>query len=466
VEADRENLLNKISDNTINYRIRDWVDNFKGNLEAVQGGYGVMSMMNVLDRVPAIIVGSGPTLDWNIDELREAQDRACIIASDSSLKALLAHGVTPHLVLCTDSKKSVSGFFSDLDTTNLNFIMDTFVHPSVASAIEGRLYWYNTMPVEKCAFTRALNQWTGATGNLGTGGCVTTTAWWFANSVLGCDPTILVGMPEAFYDPRKMYAQCVNETVKTEPYNAQAIKVKDIFGNDCYTFMPLQSFAFWFEDAFLNIQRIHINCSEGGILQRNVLNMPLIACIERYLQPVYDIESMLFCKEIQVDEMLAQCGNEELRVHRPMMVTLLDGPSLPNLSLRMGKEEQEVHADIDELRNAGFIIEEHRNQGTDPGGQVIENTVFTLKSYGVEAVEEVALPQGPADDGSEVPEPTIGDRIVAMLSSRGGAMDSHEISTALDSEHGIVTEWIAQLVQTGSLIAEPKGDRMLFRSVA
>jgi len=491
MQKDREDLLKQISTNTINYRIKQWIDNFKANLSTVAGGYGVHSLTGTLEGVPSILVGSGPTLDRNIQALFGLQNKACIVCCDSALRALLDHKIRPHLVLTTDSKPKVANFFNGIDTSDLTFIVDCFVHPETIAAIKGRIYWYSTLPVDACPFTAALNQWTGFLGNLGTGGCVATTAWFMINWVLKCDPDILVGLPEAFYDPAEMYARVVTRHNETEQYPTPPVADTDIFGGPCYTHPALQSFAFWFQDAFLQKPGIHINCSEGGILKENILNMPLEYCAERYLKTEYDICKLLYVKEQQADEIISQVTTSDLTQYKSMLMVLLDGPSLPNLALRMGRPEQEVHDTVGILREHGLNIDEGKNVMDLPGGVKEEITTYmllgllpniatqipdsreeqlasvdapitTLSSFGgIDAVpvadrkEEVVPPIG--DIGSSVlplephhqafeAQNPVGMRIIEFLESRNGSASGKEISEALGIEMTALSEQIVRLM--------------------
>lgn len=380
-----EEMLNIISKNTIEYRIKEWIDNFKANLSTVQRGYGIASLTNKLPKIPAIIIGSGPTLDWNINQLYPYQNRACIIACDSASKALEKAGIKPHIILCTDSKSRVRDFFANMETEKYNFILDTFCHPSTVDVIKGRTYWYSTFPVESCPFTSALNQWHGYIGNLGTGGCVATTGWWLAARFLGCDPVVLVGLPEAFYDPAYMYSRMVEDTIKTEPYEAELLKDFDIHGMPCFTYPALQSFTAWFEDSFRHTPIININCSEGGIIKRNCLNMPLLECIKRYLTIDYEIDRMLFINESVTDFMIQhnRADTPNLDDYRAMMLIMLDGPSLSNLSLRVGLSQPETNERVMALREYGFIIEDNRTNIINPQNpaDVQEQIVFTLQGF-------------------------------------------------------------------------------------
>lgn len=53
---------------------------------------------------PAFLVGSGPSLDKNVDQLRQIGPRGLIMAPASTLKPLLNHGVRPDVVLVLESE--------------------------------------------------------------------------------------------------------------------------------------------------------------------------------------------------------------------------------------------------------------------------------------------------------------------------------------------------------------------------
>lgn len=396
---EREDLLSQISGNTLRYRIKQWVDNYKDNLPYIHGGRGVAGLSNMLAGLPSVVVGSGPTLDRNIKDLPLLKNKALVIACDSAVKALESFGVEPDIIMVTDSKERVAEFLRGLDVAKYSFVCDTFIHPATTELLQNakRLYWYSTLPIESCPFTGALNDWSGFVGNLGTGGCVATTAWWMASRLMQSDPTLMVGLPQAFYDPAQMYSNEVTKTVDTEPYTSNFIKTYDIFGDACYTFPALQSFAWWFQDAFLQIPGIHINCSEGGIVHENCLNMPLLAAIQKYLVMDFDPKEILFAKENIIETMFERGGDSvsHLKEHRHLLEIILDGPSLTNLGLRMGRTEKTFNEIVDivtDLRSGGFIIEETESQTVAPDGTPgVIAQVFTLRGLETTGDDQVKM---------------------------------------------------------------------------
>ena len=80
----RLDLLNRVAGNTVGYRQKEWIDNFFANLPEIRGGYGVLSLDATLPGIPALLVGSGPTLNYNIDQIPALQDLQSVLADNRS----------------------------------------------------------------------------------------------------------------------------------------------------------------------------------------------------------------------------------------------------------------------------------------------------------------------------------------------------------------------------------------------
>ena len=69
-------------------------------------GYGVQELKNILPKdFPVIIVSAGPSLNKNIQDLKLAKGKACIIATDTAMKPLLNAGIIPDLFVIVDGLK-------------------------------------------------------------------------------------------------------------------------------------------------------------------------------------------------------------------------------------------------------------------------------------------------------------------------------------------------------------------------
>lgn len=89
--------------------------------------------------IPAIIVGSGPSLDASLDSLRRWKDHAVIFCAGSSLQSLLAAGITPDFQVEKENNEITEARMAHIfersgvegDTFNTSLIGSTTVKPSV-----------------------------------------------------------------------------------------------------------------------------------------------------------------------------------------------------------------------------------------------------------------------------------------------------------------------------------------------
>ena len=60
----------------------------------------------------AVIVGAGPSLDFNVNDLKEFSNEVLIIATDASISTLLNHGIKPHIIVSMDDAALTWRFFA------------------------------------------------------------------------------------------------------------------------------------------------------------------------------------------------------------------------------------------------------------------------------------------------------------------------------------------------------------------
>ena len=281
-------LLRQVSKQTIVARVGQWARNIVANEKLIRKSKGIIELFDKYKgkNYPAIIVSSGPSLDKNIKYLKHIKDKAIIVAVDSSFSALLNVGVMPDYVFVADSKERVASFFDGVEeeTKKTTLVADTFTHPKTLKKWQGDIYFYNTSPVEDCPLTQVLaSEFTGDIGYILGGGSVSSLAFSFVVGVLRCDPIILVGQDCGYYTPDKHHASAITE--KTEKFEIEDRVTTDILGKPIFTNDVLTTFCNWFEHmvTFSNLNAIFINATEGGILQKGWLIMPLVEVIKHYI---------------------------------------------------------------------------------------------------------------------------------------------------------------------------------------
>ncbi len=172
------------------------------NLSALPKAKLGYSLEGKCARVPAIICGAGPSLDKAAPLLSEIKDKALIIAGGSSVRALNAHGIHPHLYGAIDPHPPYRRFLEQ-DCFEMPFFYQGRFCYSLLERVQGPLLFMpdnGTYPLEGW-----LTAETGIYAERFDGG------WTVANfcaaiaAHLGCDPIIFVGM-DFSCGPEQIYA--------------------------------------------------------------------------------------------------------------------------------------------------------------------------------------------------------------------------------------------------------------------
>lgn len=291
--ADRSSFSGDLSINTIKRRIGQWTRNVIVNEFFIRQGLGANILFETVKDIPCILVGAGPSLDKNIDQLQECKDFACVIACDAVLKPLLEKGIYPHICLVVDSDPIVREHFEGIydKTEEIILVADSFIHPSVHEDWLGQIFWYNIWPLECSPFTASLVEFTGQIGILGAGGNVLTVMFCLAYGGLKCRPIIFVGSDNAFYNEEQDHvANCPAKSFKGV---YAPTEVEDIYNKKCFTNNALLSFNEWFEDIFTANPGIFVNATEGGILTNGCICMSLQDAKKFFLTEKVDIKALL-----------------------------------------------------------------------------------------------------------------------------------------------------------------------------
>ncbi len=212
-------LVDQVSMNTVRSRLGDWARNVVANEKKIRSGKNVIPLFHTAKDIPAIIVGTGPSLDKNIGILKEVKNKAIIIAVDSAAQPIIDSGVIPDIIFVADSKERVTKFFEKISSLKGVIVaVDSFVHPNVVlrlEELEADIRWYNVFPNEQSLFCKIVpKEFTGEIGYLGSGGCVTSIALSFVTGGLNCDPIIICGVDSGYYNSGNHHSSTILE--KTE----------------------------------------------------------------------------------------------------------------------------------------------------------------------------------------------------------------------------------------------------------
>lgn len=307
IDPTDEQLIQLVNKNTIGAMTARWTRNIIANQDLIKRTRGINDLFKDnsgidLKDVPAIIVGGGPSLDKNVDLLKNLRNKALIVASDSTLKMLLSKGIKPHIVVVTDAEWGEWGNpFENLpmSTKDILLVVEVFANRKILESWEGDIYFYATGGVEGNPLSEIVEQeFCGhPVGKLACGGNVSSTAFSLAVGIFKCDPIIMIGVDLGYYDQKFHHSKGMDV-----PHNVGNERVvEDIFGRKMLTTPVFQAYRYWFERMACGnldpnqgkVNGTLINATEGGQLCKGWLIQPLSFVEEKYLTKEYDIDGIL-----------------------------------------------------------------------------------------------------------------------------------------------------------------------------
>lgn len=215
------------------------------------------------DKVPAILVAAGPSLDKNIEQLKRVRGKAFIVAVDAAIRVLVKHDIMPDMTVTIDPRKANHYLYQDERIRKIPVLISFNAVTSTVMTHQGkRFYFYVDYPV--------VNQIWGKYGKhyirIETAGSVANDAFSFIYH-MGFKNIILIGQDLAYTDD-KIHSQDSYETnVRNNDANKrkELYVIKDIYGNDVKTDYAMDIYRRWFENQLILHKELEvIDATEGG----------------------------------------------------------------------------------------------------------------------------------------------------------------------------------------------------------
>lgn len=276
-----------------------------GNLPAIAREAGVEALDRAFAGVPAVVVGAGPSLDGNLEALRDVQDRAVIITADTALGPLIGAGIRPHLAVAADSSAlNARHLASVADVAGVALVAEGSVHPTALDRFAGRTFTFLVSGHDPWPWLRAAGI---ARGGLRTWGSVLTSAFDLARR-LGCDPIVFAGADLAFTGGRPycrgtiydaMWQEwidkgCTWEQLMADYFSRQPeVWLDDVRGERVRTAPHLVSFRNWIVEETTRTPAACVNATGGGILYGGSLQQSTIGNALSAAAPAPAIREML-----------------------------------------------------------------------------------------------------------------------------------------------------------------------------
>jgi len=273
---------------TLNYFIQE---NIFANLPAVIGDPGISALADAFKDKPAVIVAAGPSLNKNIHLLAEAKNRSVIICVGTALKAMLAQGLHPDIVVTLDPSEANYRHFEGVTLEEEFLCYEPQTHYKIPPLFKKRFVFdANSDPLSLW-----LRELYGQKGAVWPGGSVAIAAFGIA-CLLGANPVVFVGQDIALSDGYTHAKGTVYEGQKVDltQSNPHLIAVPGINGGKVYTWRNMYSFLVRFEELFAaQRDRLIIDATEGGALKRGTKVMTFREAIDRYFGTPFPVLPVL-----------------------------------------------------------------------------------------------------------------------------------------------------------------------------
>lgn len=255
--------------------------------------------------LPVIIVAAGPSLNKNIDLLREAKGKAFILGVDAALRSMESHGICPDLALSVDARVR-EDFFTNVDIQKMPFFFSNQSKISLIKDHKGR-HFYDMAPND---LFKSLGEEVSDNEfvQLGGGGSVSTVAYMLA-LYLGFHTIIFVGQDLAFTGGQSYNKELVTDSKSNRDYidSRARVWVEDYQGNPIETDYQMSLYCRWLEKEIKLLSEEYkiIDATEGGARIHGTIILSLREAIDTYCGRSVDFSKLL--KEVP------QAYNEDQR---------------------------------------------------------------------------------------------------------------------------------------------------------
>lgn len=377
-------------------------NNYK-NVEACLSANSIVEIRGKYKGIPGIVVASGPSLEKNIDLLKEAQGKAVIISCDASYQECVKHGVKPDAIASIERDRPTYDYFYKGKTfdKDLVFVGPGLVWPDILKEFPGKKILMAKTP-------------DGADG------------WWMdhfenmefivmgmscanvAHAVLeeaGCNPIILIGQDLAYTDDKKHSSQVHDlfEDDNQVDANEETLWTEDIYGNQVRTTTVFNLFREYFERRVENGKSTLIDATEGGAKIKGSKIMTFRQAIDEYCTGVKEKQICDYLEDILWDDKKAIAKYDEIIKSAKQLIDVTE-----NLKLEMQAHVRKLKkyngydfasATRDQLVNCvltmqegnqllTYVTEEHRELATF-FEHLYKSAIMQVKKLGNDVTPEV-----------------------------------------------------------------------------
>lgn len=207
---------------------RQWVLNYGRNMQYIYETLPVNKLKKYFNNVPAIIVGAGPSINYNLEYLKKIKDKALIVGAGNGTMVLDKNNIKCNMVGAMDGNEITDTIYNDLNINNESVLFySSQVFSTVPSHIHGKKFLMNQVLMDLYINEKLDTDTKGCFS----GPSITNV---LANTLsdLGCNPIIFLGQDLCIRDGQAYSKDTIH---KQEKDVTGLIKTKNKIGEDVYT---------------------------------------------------------------------------------------------------------------------------------------------------------------------------------------------------------------------------------------
>lgn len=255
--------------------------NFKLNMQALANEESVSveveaQVWNKMEGKDVYLIAAGPSLDRNLEQLKERPGNSIIISTGTTFYKMLSLGIRPDYVIISDPNERVIYQLRGNEEETIPMILLATANRQFIQKYKGKKYLIfqkEYAPSEKYASEHKKRLFE-------TGGSVATTALDFAIRA-GARRIIFLGLDLAFTN-NLAHAQDTSNMVASDP--ADLIPVKEYFGGKVLSDAKFIMYRKWMEKRIQKEDSLKIeiiNATEGGSYVYGMKHIPLSTFLGR-----------------------------------------------------------------------------------------------------------------------------------------------------------------------------------------
>lgn len=252
------------------------MENVKNNVKNFVKDHSICEIENIYKKAPLFIVAAGPSLDKNIDYLKNIEDKGIIVSVGTTAKKLIKRGIIPDFIIVIDGLGNVYKQLEGIEERIPLIYFPTANYMAVDNYKGKRICAF---PQDDPLFEEI--EQVLKVGTIKSGGSVATAACDLAKKI-GAETIIFVGQDLALSEEGLTHVSGTQfENNKKEQKNLK--KVRGNISENVYTLKNLYVYLKWFEDYIETEKNIKfVNSTEGGAYINGTAVMSLSDAINKY----------------------------------------------------------------------------------------------------------------------------------------------------------------------------------------